>query len=144
MFLVSALFSRRRPRAPGLVLPSRLLGLGCWTCTCENLVLRLNGKGGPLLLVPYGLLNQSNPIVFVPLCDGFWFHFLVHTIARRLRVLCCDSRASSPVLNPLESIARSNFDFLSSRENPNPFDLPSNSRDSLIFRTRSLGDMFTG
>ena len=37
-----------------------------------------------------------------------------------------------------------NFDFLSSRENPNPFDLPSNSQESLIFRTISFGDMFTG
>ena len=35
----------------------------------------LIGKGGPILLVPSGLLNQSNPLVFVPLCDGFRFHF---------------------------------------------------------------------
>ena len=31
--------------------------------------------------------------------------FLVHLIARRLRVLCCDSHASNPVLDPLESRA---------------------------------------
>ena len=35
----------------------------------------LIGKGGPILLVPSGLLNQSNPVIFVPFCDGFWFHF---------------------------------------------------------------------
>ena len=34
--------------------------------------------------------------------------FLVHTIAMVQRVFCCDSRASSPVLNPLESLARLN------------------------------------
>ena len=25
--------------------------------------------------MPSGLLNQSNSLVFVPLCDGFLFHF---------------------------------------------------------------------
>ena len=40
-----------------------------------DFVLDLIGKGGPILLVPSGLLNQSNSLVFVPLCDGFLFRF---------------------------------------------------------------------
>ena len=40
-----------------------------------DFVLDLIGKGGPILLVPSGLLNQSNSLVFVPLCDGFLFCF---------------------------------------------------------------------
>ena len=68
----------------------------------------LIGKGGPNLLVPSGLFKSIPSPRFVPLCDGFSTSFLAHLIARRLRVLCCDSRASNPVLNPLESLACSN------------------------------------
>lgn len=43
---------------------------------------------------------------FCALCNGFSTLFLAHLITRRLRILCGDSRVSSPVLNPLESLAR--------------------------------------
>ena len=67
----------------------------------------LIGKGGPNLLVPSGRLESIHLLVLC-LFDEISISFLVHLIARRLRVLCRDSRASSPVLNPLESLARSN------------------------------------
>jgi len=40
-----------------------------------DFVLDLVGKGGPILLVPSGLLNQSNPVLIVLFCDGFSFRF---------------------------------------------------------------------
>ena len=40
-----------------------------------DFVLDLIGKGGSILLVPSGLLNQYNSLVFVSLCDGFLFRF---------------------------------------------------------------------
>jgi len=40
-----------------------------------DFVLDLIGKGGPILLVPFGLLNQSNPVLLVLFCDGFLFRF---------------------------------------------------------------------
>ena len=42
---------------------------------CGDLEWDLIGKGGPILLVPSELLNRFNLIVFVPVCDGFWFRF---------------------------------------------------------------------
>ena len=40
-----------------------------------DFILDLIGKGGPILLVPSGLLNQSNPVPLVLFCDGFSFRF---------------------------------------------------------------------
>ena len=40
-----------------------------------DFVLDLIGKGDPILLVPFGLLNQSNPVPLVLFCDGFSFRF---------------------------------------------------------------------
>ena len=41
----------------------------------RDFVLDFIGKGGPILLVPYGLLNQSNLVPLVLFCDGFSFCF---------------------------------------------------------------------
>ena len=41
----------------------------------QEFVLDLIGKGGPILLVPSGLLNQSNSLVFCPCVMDFYFVF---------------------------------------------------------------------
>ena len=40
-----------------------------------DFVLDVIGKGGPILLVPSRLLNQSNSVSLVLFCDGFSFRF---------------------------------------------------------------------
>ena len=35
----------------------------------------LIGKGGPILLVPFGILNQSSSVPLVLFCDEFLFRF---------------------------------------------------------------------
>ena len=43
-----------------------------------DFVLDVIGKGGPILLVPSGLLNQSNSLVLCPCVMDFYFVFGAH------------------------------------------------------------------
>ena len=73
-----------------------------------DFVLDLIGKGGPILLVPSGLLNQTNPVPLVLFVMDFRL-ILMHMIKTVLRALCSGSSASSLVPNLLESLALQNW-----------------------------------
>ena len=104
----------------------------------------LIGKGGPILLVPSGLLNRSNLVVFMPVCDGFWFHFW-YTRLRRFHELFVVVPLLLASAKPSGIASSSELEFLGFFEKtPILLDVSSNSQDLLIFRTRSLRDMFTG